>query len=97
MSCHFLLQGNLPDPVIKLASPALPGGLLPLSHQTTLTLDHALSLKYITCDSVLSETSQLPVMSLYAKFMYRWIYVLFREELQFLYETVTASTFHLLH
>ena len=26
VGCHFLLQGNLPDPGIKPASPALPGG-----------------------------------------------------------------------
>ena len=26
MSCHFLLQGDLPDPGIKLKSSALAGG-----------------------------------------------------------------------
>ena len=28
MGCHFLLQGDLPDPGIKLVPPALAGGFL---------------------------------------------------------------------
>ena len=33
VGCHFLLQGILPRPGIKLVSPALAGDSLPLSHQ----------------------------------------------------------------
>ena len=33
VGCHFLLQGNLPNPVIKPLSPALAGEFLPLRHQ----------------------------------------------------------------
>ena len=29
VGCHFLLQGNLPDPEIELTSPALSGGFFP--------------------------------------------------------------------
>ena len=37
MSCHFLLQGNLPDPGIEPPSPALQEDSLPLSHQASPT------------------------------------------------------------
>ena len=36
VACHFLLQGNIPDPGIEPWSPALAGDSLPLSHQGSL-------------------------------------------------------------
>ena len=33
VGCHFLLQGDLPDPRIEFASPTLKVDSLPLSHQ----------------------------------------------------------------
>ena len=38
MGCHFLLQGNLPNPGIKPGSSALQADSLPLSHQGSPSL-----------------------------------------------------------
>ena len=45
MSCHFLLQGNLPNPGMKPLSPAIPAlqaDCLPLSHWENPISDDAM-------------------------------------------------------
>ena len=40
VGCHFLLQGDLPNPGIELAFPALQAESLPLNHQGRYTHTH---------------------------------------------------------
>ena len=47
MSCHFLVQGNLPDPVIEPGSPALQADALPSEPPGKPILEKTLMLRKI--------------------------------------------------
>ena len=47
MGCHFLLQGNLPDPVIEPGSPALQADALPSEPPGKPILEKTLMLRKI--------------------------------------------------
>ena len=62
--CHFLSQGDLPDPGIQPESPALAGGFFTTEPPGKPFLDFSLTCKnYNTTDSEMKQSSVLPKKS----------------------------------